>query len=230
MASSQNQHTFYSDNWKDNVPRIYQKNSKKYSLTVENFPQGSAGLNSKYEHASEPEIWNEFRKGNETAFIYLYDKYFSLLYSFRHQFTFNRELVKDCIQKLFIYIFVRKHRLSETVSVKSYLLKAFRRRLLDELKKERKFLNRQQNAEGLQFSFEISHEQRIINQQVDQEKKDKLNQAIENLTSRQREAIYYFYYHTLNICEIKEIMHFGSVKATQNLIYRALKILRKQLG
>lgn len=49
------------------------------------------------------------------------------------------------------------------------------------------------------------------------------------LTTRQKEAVLYFYYEGLSYQEIADIMGFQNVKSARKLIYRAIDALRKDL-
>ena len=56
---------------------------------------------------------------------------------------------------------------------------------------------------------------------------DKLNQCLEQLTDRQKEAIYYYYFENFSYEQIKDIMGMHQIRSARNLIYRALAALRK---
>ncbi|MEM1137939.1 MAG: hypothetical protein AAGI07_19045, partial [Bacteroidota bacterium] len=51
-----------------------------------------------YENVSDAKIWEEFKLGNENAFNYIYFVYYNALFNYGHQFSLNRELIKDVIQ------------------------------------------------------------------------------------------------------------------------------------
>jgi DNA-directed RNA polymerase specialized sigma24 family protein len=61
---------------------------------------------------------------------------------------------------------------------------------------------------------------------ISEEQKERLNDALQQLTGRQREIIYYFYYESFSIEQVRELMDFQSVKAAQNLLYRTIRVLR----
>lgn len=49
-------------------------------------------------------LWQEFKKGSESAFAKIYEDYASGLYSYGLKVVYNKELVKDSIQDLFVEI------------------------------------------------------------------------------------------------------------------------------
>jgi len=188
--------------------------------------QNTVRESSEYEYFSERELWKEFKKGKRTAFIFIYNRYFDRLYIYGHQFTRDSELVKDCIQEIFIDIDLTKKRLSNTDSIHFYLLKTLKSKLIKVLKKNRRNLLSAYQDSFEPFNIDLSIEQKIIDRQIDEEKMQKLKNAVNNLTHREREVIFYYYYENLTLDQIKQIMGFKSVKITRNLIYKAIKELR----
>ena len=184
---------------------------------------------SQFTGMADRQIWEAFKTGSKAAFIFIYESYFDALYAYGHQFSGDSEMVKDCIQELFEEINESKKRLSHTNSIRHYLYKALKYKILRVLKKQSKMVSEQNYPHGLSFDFEISVEQTIINRQLREEKIQLLNQAIANLTDRQKEVIFYFFYEEFDIDQIRQIMDFKSIKAAQNIVYRAIKQLRSLL-
>ncbi len=173
---------------------------------------------------SDAELWNEFRKGSESAFIHIYETYFRELYKYASQFTQNEELIKDVIQDLFIDLRKKRKSLGKTDNIKFYLYRSVRRRLVAALKK---WEDKRIPLKGHDFRFEFSAEYKMIERQLEQEVFTELNNAIAELTVRQREAIYYFFYEGMGYQEIQELMNFTHVRSVRNLIYRSLSKLKE---
>ncbi len=168
-------------------------------------------------------LWKSFKEGSESAFIFIYEKHFHLLANYGLQFLRDRDCLKDLIQDLFIEIRKNRASLSNTDSIKLYLYKAIRRKILKFIKKRDRYQLVQE------FPFQITHhiEHTIIQNQIDQRRTNLLHAGIKNLTVRQREAIYFYFYEDLSYDQIKELMGFSQTRAARNLIYRAIKELRK---
>lgn len=176
------------------------------------------------------ELWKSFKNGNESAFIAIYKAHFSNLYRYGFQFTKDKDLIKDAIQDLFIEIRKKRSNLSNTTSIKLYLYKCIRRKIIGlKLRARSKIINHH-NLEGYNFDVELSVEHVLIIKQLDAERRNKLTKAMKALSDRRREAIYYFYYEELSYPEIAEIMEMGHVKSARNLIYKALRSLRKHFN
>ena len=180
-----------------------------------------------FEGVPDLDIWRQFKAGNESAFIHIYELYFEPLFNYGLQFTRDMALVEDCIQDLFIEIRKTRGRLSDTTSIKLYLYKAIKRKIIQLIKYKRSRFHHEPIDEGYQFHFVFSHEHYLINQQLDQEQLHKLNEALKKLPLRQKEVIYYYFYEQLSYAEIKEIMEFVSIKSVRNKAYIALQTLRK---
>jgi hypothetical protein len=77
----------------------------------------------------EGEIWQNFKDGEEKAFIWIYKTYFDTLYNYGRQFDLDTEFVKDQIQDLFIYIRNNRKQLADVKSIKFYLFKSLRKKI-----------------------------------------------------------------------------------------------------
>lgn len=179
------------------------------------------------QNKNEAAIWEAFKNGNESAFIYIYETYFDSLFVYGCQFTHNEDIVKDAIQDLFIELRKNRGRLGKTDSIKFYLYKSLKRGVI---KSCGQWFNQCEeiNSEKT-FGFSFSHEQILIERQLDEEKTEKLNKAIQSLSPRKREVIYYFYYEGLSYQQIQELMEMSHVRSARNLLYKAIDFLREQI-
>jgi RNA polymerase sigma-70 factor (ECF subfamily) len=185
---------------------------------------------SQFHGWSDADIWNAFRQGKRVAFIYIYHLYFDAMFSYASQFSTDECLVEDCIQDLFIEMNATCARLGCTNNIKLYLYKAIKRKVLHAVRKAGGVMKTNDFAHAASFYFELSAEQNLINRQINEERLGRLSAAVGQLTARQREAIFYYYYEGFTMNEVRELLSIGSLKATQNLVYRAIKELRKHLG
>ena len=67
--------------------------------------------------ASDTQVWANFRKGSEAAYQRIYDTHFDVLYNYGRQFCLSPALVKDCIQDVFVTLWVSRANLSPTDSL-----------------------------------------------------------------------------------------------------------------
>ncbi|HSI74673.1 MAG TPA: sigma-70 family RNA polymerase sigma factor [Lunatimonas sp.] len=178
--------------------------------------------------SSDATAWKAFKEGNESAFIYIYERYFKVLYAYGFRIMPDSSVVKDALQDMFISLRERRQYLGDTEDIKFYLFKCLKRRLIKD------FSCWQGRKEGLEaipegIHFALSHETQIIDQQLTKEKVLKLNEAIAQLSLRKREIIYYSFYEGLSYAQIQEIMGLENQQTTRNLMYKAIRYLRKMI-
>lgn len=176
--------------------------------------------------SDETGLWKAFKKGNKQAFSVIYQQNVKVLYHYGRKIINNKDLVEDCIQDLFYELWERRDRLSDTDSIKYYLLKSLRIKLLKEIEKNHKFLEDQRIAEYAGFQRVSSYEEELVEEQFQEERKENLSHVLNGLPARQKEAVFLRYYGDLNFEEIASIMSINH-QSVHNLIYRAIKILRK---
>ncbi|MCT4602315.1 MAG: sigma-70 family RNA polymerase sigma factor [Marinifilum sp.] len=175
---------------------------------------------------SQYSIWNKIKKGDISAIENLYHLYSKQLYLYGLKFTHHTQLIEDCIQELFSRLITNYQNLGETDNVKIYLMKAFRNNLFRMMEKEKKY----NIGEIDDYHFEIlfSAEQEIIEAETNQKKQKVLIEALNNLSPRQKEAVYLRYTRGLEYTEIANIMKV-SIEGCRNIIYKAIKSLRKDV-
>ena len=173
------------------------------------------------------QLWQDFQTGSESAFASIYERNAGLLYSYGLKIVSDKELVKDSIQDLFIELWDAKNRISKVRSIKAYLCKSLRRKLIASASKQRKTFDKSLDLEKFNsavFSSEVS----LIEKQRFDEQRKMLNNELDRLTLKQKEIIYLKFYGRLNYNEIAEVMSLDK-KATYNLMARTIKILKKCL-
>jgi RNA polymerase sigma factor (sigma-70 family) len=178
--------------------------------------------NTMYIAGNEQEWWHEFKQGNTDAYRKLYEHFSTQLYDYGIKFTKDITVVEDAIQDLFYTLWTSKERLSQPPSIKNYLLKSLRTGIYKKLRKANLLINEEYWEN---FNFELAIDETISQKEHLLQIKKEVEQALESLTSRQREIIYYRFYQNLEFDEIADIMHM-QVRATYKLTARALEALR----
>ncbi len=171
---------------------------------------------------SDQLIWDKFRKGDKHAFNDIYYHHIQSLFNYGAKFTNDHVLVEEVIQELFTDLWVKRDRLSTTSHIKPYLFKALKRRILRQLSKEKRTIALPEN-EAFELTYAVLNEQ--INENEATIMQEKLNKLLDQLTARQKEAIFLKYYERLSFHEIAEILQI-EVKATYKLVARALERLK----
>lgn len=173
----------------------------------------------------DADIWRSFKQGDRKALDYVFEKYVRLLYAYGAKITRNTSLVEDSIQDLFVELWQRRNAISEVTSVKFYLLKSLRQKVIRNLARINEVAVDENTLQQYEVEVEFSEEFKIIQDQVSVEQRERLARALSHLTKRQREAVYLKFYEKVSYQEIAEIMNI-SIKAAYNLIGKAIDILR----
>ena len=77
--------------------------------------------------------------GDDDAYASLYEEYVQDLYQYGLCFTSDTELVKDCIQDLFVYLYANRSHLGVSCQVKTYLLVSLKHNICRSLLRSQKY-------------------------------------------------------------------------------------------
>jgi len=173
------------------------------------------------------ELWRKFKRGDNEALSLIYAINTPKLYRYGLKLTSNHSIVEDAIQDLFSDMVRNRKNLGDTDHIQFYLIKSFKRRLKRELRKEKRY---SLDFEDKDYSFGITYsiEQSLILEEGSNQRINLLRNALNDLTPRQKEAIYLKYTQDLEYEQIAEIMEIG-IEGSRNLIYRAVKTLKDSL-
>lgn len=174
-------------------------------------------------------LWNEYRSGNADAFGALIRLHYSDLFHYGTRFTRDTDLVKDCLQDLFLEIWINRETISETCFVKYYLLKALRRKLTRRIGRSRYTGSWEELHFESLFPATHSVETGMIREEGLAELSRRMKSVLTGLTKRQQEVVYLRYYLDADIDEIAEIMSVHR-QSVYNLLYDSLKKLKKLSG
>jgi RNA polymerase sigma factor (sigma-70 family) len=170
----------------------------------------------------DQQLWENLKAGSQDALKCVYDRTIESLLQYGCRFCNDRETVEDCIHDLFIYIWNNRKGLSPTDSIQRYLMVALRRRVFQQLKGNYRSLE----EENMPFHAEISIEDQLILDEETAEYKNSIKDAFEQLSERQKEAIYLKYYQKLPYETICEMMNLN-YQSARNLIFNGIQTMRK---
>lgn len=174
---------------------------------------------------NEGQVWFMFKNGDNSMLTAIYSAYSRKLYQYGLKFTQNRTIIEDSIQDLFFELLKNRKTIGTTDNILRYLLKSFRNKLFRLLKQEKRY---DLTNESEEYPFEIiySFEHELILQENADLKIMVFHKVLQDLTPRQKEAIYLKFTSGLKYEEVSEIMEM-SLESCRNLIYRAVKALRE---
>ena len=171
-------------------------------------------------------IWKLISRGNNSAFVYVYETYSDVLFRYGLRIASDKTLIEDSIHDIFLRIWTRRSLLKITHSIKLYLIRAFRRDLIKKVKEIRK--KRFAKLSEVDRHWEVSFQELLLENQIILESNENVKAAINNLSDRQREAVFLRYIEGLEYQQIAELMQM-KVISLYNLLQKALKNLSQFL-
>lgn len=171
-------------------------------------------------------LWKEMKEGNQAVFREIFDTYSNFLFQYGLTISSDRELVKDCVQELFIVIWTNRESIGMARSIKYYLFFSLRRLILKKTNRKRKLFSLSCfNSSALVTE---AQDQSIIRQEVNINHQLVVAQALEKLPARQKEIIFLKFYQDLKNEDIEKIMNLNN-QVVRNTLCKALNSLRLQM-
>lgn len=170
---------------------------------------------------SDEILWSLYLKGDKQAFEQIYRRYYPLLLNYGCRLSHNQELVQDSIQNLFMKLISKSRNLSDTPSVKGYLLKAFRNNLLDNLEKAEQHYQFIFIDEMPDTFHTTTEEESALKENINH-----LTQAYQELSAKQKEILYLFYIKGISHKEIANILGIN-YQSSKNRLSQSLVQLRR---
>ncbi|WDF56122.1 RNA polymerase sigma factor [Mucilaginibacter sp. KACC 22063] len=173
---------------------------------------------------SDQQLWASFLQGDQQAYQNIYALYYQNLYSYGLRKTNEPELVRDCIQDLFVNLWTSRKNLNPTDNIKYYLLASLKNLLIRASTNNVRWQG--VSAESLnQFQLEFNLESDYIRKENISLQAKMLMDALDQLTPRQKEVLYLRYFEELSFEEIADLLDI-SVRAVYKLGYRAIDALK----
>lgn len=175
------------------------------------------------------EFWKRFVSGDLSALSEIYEQYAPILYAYGMKIAQSRQMVDDCIQDLFLYIYDKRRSISNPPNMKAYLLLSFKRRIFLQMSEESKVNARSvslDNGGAGSFKLTVDVQKTKEETELKEEQIMALETAISELSPQQREVIYLRYYHKLDVSEVSVIMNI-SKQTVMNVACTAISKLKK---
>jgi RNA polymerase sigma factor (sigma-70 family) len=176
----------------------------------------------------DSKIWIAYRSGSREALDLLMEKHSRLLFTYASRMTKDHFLVEDCVQDVFVELWNKRDVVSETNNVQLYLLKCLRRKIIRALAIQKRIPYQSLDEDACENLLEFSTEFRMIQDEQHADRKRQLKDGLDQLSKRQREAVFLKFYHHFEYAEIAEAMNL-TVKSTYKLIAKSIETLRQHI-
>jgi len=156
------------------------------------------------------------------------EEYYKKIFKLSLYYLKNREEAEDIAQDIFLKV----HEKISTFRGDSDIYTWIYRIAVNSLKN---YLKRKKIVEFISFETKIfgnEEDDPELNAEMEDEKEERINKlerAIELLSSREKTAFYFYYYEELKQKHVAEIMG-TTISAVESLIYKAMKKIKKKLA
>jgi RNA polymerase sigma factor (sigma-70 family) len=183
------------------------------------------GINDKLYWES---VWERFKSGDKEAFAFLYNRYVDVLFHYGCKLSKDEEMVKDAIQEVFIDLYNGRERNNTSPeNLKYYLILAIKRNLIKKLVRGRCF-DIGKVKDKLVFDPPYNVESQLIELENHRELVERVSGLLNQLTHKQKEAIYLRFNESLDYAEVAEIMGI-TIESVRKQVYRAIKQMKEIL-
>jgi RNA polymerase sigma factor (sigma-70 family) len=174
------------------------------------------------------EVWARFRSGDRFAFGEIYEAFIDSLYAYGCKITRDHELVKDCIQDVFLELQRLSPNLSRPEYLEFYLFKSLRNALVHRFKENKRTVALQ-NPEVSAFDLKFNIEQNMFDLESENLRIEKLKSILQTLDPKKRELLFLKFNTNLNYVEIGQLLNLNP-DTVKKQMYRMLDQLRNKYG
>lgn len=173
---------------------------------------------------SDISLFEEFKNGDDEAFAALYHRYAEQLVDYASLRVESLDEAKDLIQDLFITLWEKKAMLHIEQSVKAYLFKALKRRLLNHYRSHATRESYKNHLERMEVQYFFGPDSIVESKET----LARIEATVEKMSPNVRKVYLMSREEHLNTREIAERLQV-SEQTVKNQITTALNLLRKNL-
>lgn len=161
----------------------------------------------------------------------IYNLYVNDLFTYASYLGFKKEIVMDAIHDVFCKLASEKQRLDSIENVKFYLFRSLKNRLYDIHKTKKTYisLSEKEDIDEYPFNISVTIEDDIINFEEQSSIKQRIEDMLTSLTSKQREILYLRFVQEYEYQDIAELLNI-SINGCRKLVSKAIASLREKYG
>jgi RNA polymerase sigma factor (sigma-70 family) len=175
---------------------------------------------------NEVRYWNALRGGDRSALAWLYEHYLKLLYNYGRKMGVENDALEDALHDLFVDLWRFRQNLSPIISVRFYLYRSLRRKVLRNGTRKKYFTHQGLIIEDTLEMMAPSFEHDMVEAEISDERVHLMKKLLNDLSPRQYEALVLRFYDDLSFEEIASILDMNEQSA-RNLVQRGLLQLKQ---
>lgn len=179
----------------------------------------------------ESNKFKSFKKGEEAAFKYFYDKYFRRITSFSIQFIYDQDEAENLAQEAFINLWQNRKEIESINGIQSFLYTYAKSKCLNLIRHNKvkdKFKNDLLNHKERELDIEVLNSIQFDTLELTELERI-INESINDLPPKTREVFIKKRFENKKNAEIAEEMNV-TIKAVEAHMTKALKILKTKLS
>lgn len=179
----------------------------------------------------EYETFASFKKGEEAAFTYFYDKFFGRITSFSVQFIYDTDEAENLAQEAFINLWQNRENIDSINGIQSFLYTYAKSKCLNLIRHNKvkdKFKNDLLNQKERELDIEVLNSIQFDTLEFTELERI-INESINDLPPKTREVFIKKRFENKKNAEIAEEMQV-TLKAVEAHMTKALKILKTKLS
>ncbi|WP_205945923.1 RNA polymerase sigma factor [Pedobacter hiemivivus] len=166
-------------------------------------------------------LWNKFLMGDDEAYAQVYKQHFQKLFIYGLFYSSDRDVVKDCIQDVFVKIYNKRRGVSSTDNIFLYLAVAVKNSIINAVKKHNRKVQYLEAVDEQSWEDEKTPESLYIDRETQTQNHLTLDLLLSQLTDRQRGIISSRFLKGMSISEISEEQGVN-YQSVSNIIQRSL--------
>ncbi|WP_421829262.1 RNA polymerase sigma factor [Larkinella sp.] len=178
------------------------------------------------ETTDDKTLWQAFKRGDETAFGVLYQRYVRVLFSYGKKLSRDEQAVEDAVQDLFVDLWQSRSRLSDVESARFYLFRSLRRKIHKALRPDQLASESWEMTDEWRLPTSPAQETEVINAERLRTQTADLQVKLKKLPLRQYEVLMLYYYQDFSYAQIADILAINE-QSVRNLLQRGLHKLRQ---
>jgi RNA polymerase sigma factor (sigma-70 family) len=171
------------------------------------------------------ETWARLRAGDRDALLSLYNYHYIGLINYGLKLTGDKELTRDCITQILLRLWDKRRQLPPVENPRSYLLTCLKHELFAERKAETARAVISRRLQRMSERSEPSYEEYIVQLQTNKALADKLANALNTLSNREKELLGLKFFDDLDYDEIASRCSITK-RTAYNIIHSALQRLK----
>lgn len=179
----------------------------------------------------ELNLFESFKKGDQAAFTYFYEKYFNRIQSFCVQFIYDKDEAENLAQEALLHLWQSRENIDSINGIQSFLYTYAKSKCLNTIRHNKvkdRFKNDLLNVKENELNIEILNSISFDTLELTELERI-INESINNLPPKTREVFIKKRIENKKNAEIAEEMEV-TLKAVEAHMTKALKILKTKLS